>query len=167
MIEEDSDFGMEEEQGCCSCSDCSRPIEYMRGFGIFEGGPTLGEDEERDRQDRVVGMDSPMLITNHEDLDKRDDTLNPRPYQTEFTDLLRIEGNKMAVGQALGLDGSGKLGSFMSPDSIRRILFNLPPKDIFDHSSRPLVIRLRLHPPKDSKIELRTEVIPQKQGVPA
>ena len=62
MIEEDGGLVMEEELGCCSCSACRRPVGTVRGFGVFEGGPTLEEDAQRDLQDRVVGMESPLLI---------------------------------------------------------------------------------------------------------
>ena len=167
MIEEDGGLVMEEELGCCSCSACRRPIGTVRGFGVFEGGPTLEEDAQRDLQDRVVGMESPLLVAGHQELDERDDALSPRPYQAEFVEVLEIQRDKMVVGRALGVDGSDGLGSFMSPDSVRRMLYNLPPKDIFSRPSRPLVIRLRIRLPEESVTEQETGATPQRQGVPA
>ena len=167
MIEEDGGLVMDEEPRCCSCSACRRPIGPVRGFGVVEGGPTLEEDAQRDLQDRVVGMESPLLIAGHQELDERDDALSPRPYQAEFVEVLEIQRDKMAVGRALGVDGSDGLGSFMSPDSVRRMLSNLPPKDIFSRPSRPLVIRLRIRLPEESVTEQETGATPQRQGVPA
>jgi len=167
MIEEDGGLVMDEEPRCCSCSACRRPIGPVRGFGVVEGGPTLEEDAQRDLQDRVVGMESPLLVAGHQELDERDDALSPRPYQAEFVEVLEIQRDKMAVGRALGVDGSDGLGSFMSPDSVRRMLYNLPPKDIFSRPSRPLVIRLRMRLPEESVTEQETGVTPQRQGVPA
>ena len=65
MIEEDGGLVMEEELGCCSCSACRRPVGPVRGFGVFEGGPSMDEVAQRDLQDRVVGMESPLLIAGH------------------------------------------------------------------------------------------------------
>jgi hypothetical protein len=112
-------------------------------------------------------MESPLQIAGHGELDERDDALNPRPYQAEFVEVLEIQRDKMAVGRALGVDGSDGLGSFMSPDSVRRMLSNLPPKDIFSRPSRPLVIRLRIRLPEESVTEQETGATPQRQGVPA
>jgi len=167
MIEEDGGLVMDEEPRCCSCSACRRPIGPVRGFGVVEGGPTLEEDAQRDLQDRVVGMESPLLVAGHQELDERDDALSPRPYQAEFVEVLEIQRDKMVVGRALGVDGSDGLGSFMSPDSVRRMLSNLPPKDIFSRPSRPLVIRLRIRLPEESVTEQETGATPQRQGVPA
>ena len=167
MIEEDGGLVMDEEPRCCSCSACRRPIGPVRGFGVVEGGPTLEEDAQRDLQDRVVGMESPLLVAGHQELDERDDALSPRPYQAEFVEVLEIQRDKMVVGRALGVDGSDGLGSFMSPDSVRRMLYNLPPKDIFSRPSRPLVIRLRIRLPEESVTEQETGATPQRQGVPA
>jgi hypothetical protein len=167
MIEEDGGLVMDEEPGCCSCSACRRPIGPVRGFGVFEGGPTLEEDAQRDLQDRVVGMESPLLVAGHQELDEHDDALSPRPYQTAFVEVLRIEKERMAVGQAVGEEGTDSLGSFMSPDSVLRMLSNLPPKDIFSRPSRPLVLRLRIRLPEESVIEQETGATPQRLGVPA
>ena len=167
MIEEDGGLVMEEELGCCSCSACRRPVRTVRGCGVLEGGLTFEEDVQRDLQDRVAGRQSPLLIAGHEELDERDDALNPRPYQAEFVEVLRIQRDKMAVGRALGVDGSDGLGSFLSPDSVLRMLYNLPPKDIFSRPSRPLVIRLKMRLPEESVTEQETGVAPQRQGVPA
>jgi len=168
MIDEDRGLVREEEgPGCCSCSACSRLIDPMRGFGVPDGGPTFDEDAERDLKDRVVGMESPCLVVDHTDLDKRDDALNPRPYQTAFVEVVRIEKERMAVGQAVGVEGSDGLGSFMSPESVQRMLSNLPPRDIFSRPPRPLVLRLRIRLPEESVTEQETGAIPHRQGVPA
>ena len=168
MIDEDRGLVREEEgPGCCSCSACSRLINPMRGFGVPDGGPTFDEDAERDLKDRVVGMESPWLVVDHTDLDKRDDTLSPRPYQTAFVDVLQIETEKMAAGHVMGVEGSDGFGSFMSPDSVRRMLSNLPPKDIFGRPSRPLVIRLRIRAPEAPMVEQEIGATSRRQGVPA
>ena len=73
----------------------------------------------------------------------------------------------MAVGQAVGVEGTDGLGSFMSPDSVQRMLSNLPPKDIFSRPSRPLVLRLRIRLPEESVMEQENGATPQRQGVPA
>jgi len=167
MIEEDGGLVREEDSGCCSCSACRRPIDPVRGFGIPDGGPTLEEDAERDLKDRIEGMEVPSLVVNHADLDEHDDALNPRPYQTAFTEVLRIETEKTAVGQVVGVEGSDGFGSFMSPDSVRRMLTNLPPKDIFGRPSKPLVIRLRIRAPEAPMVEQEIGTTSRRQGVPA
>ena len=168
MSDEDGGLVREEEDpGCCSCCACRRPIDPMRGFGVPDGGPTFGEDAERDLKDRVVGMEDPWLVANHADLDERDDALSPRPYQTAFADLLLIETEKMAAVPAMSAEGSDGFGSFMSPDSVRRMLSNLPPKDIFGRPSRPLVIRLRIRAPEAPMVEQELGATSRRQGVPA
>ncbi len=165
MIEEDGGLVREEDSGCCSCSACRRPIDPVRGFGIPDGGPTLEEDAERDLKDRIEGMEVPSLVVNHADLDEHDDALNPRPYQTAFTEVLRIETEKTAVGQVVGVEGSDGFGSFMSPDSVRRMLTNLPPKDIFGPRPRPLVLKIRVA--EAPEVMLEVGVSAKNQGVPA
>jgi len=168
MSNEDGGLVREEEDpGCCSCCACRRPIDPMRGFGVPDGGPTFGEDAERDLKDRVVGMEDPWLVANHADLDERDDALSPRPYQTAFADLLLIETEKMAAVPAMSAEGSDGFGSFMSPDSVRRVLSNIPPKDIFGRPSRPLVIRLRIRVPEAPMVEQEIGTTSRRQGVPA
>ena len=100
----------------CGCSAC------LRGE----------EDEEHERKLKREGVADPREIEDYSEMDEIEDSVrDPLPFHADFADFLKSEQSRIGVGPALGVDGEIGLGSFMSPDSVRRLLCKQTPKDIF------------------------------------
>ena len=99
----------------CGCMRCLRGEEDMRRKSkLKEGVADWKEIEEHSKMDEI-----------------EDSFRDPLPFHLDFADFLKSEQDRIGVGPALGVDGEIGLGSFMSPDSVRRLLCKQAPKDIF------------------------------------
>jgi hypothetical protein len=90
------------------------------------------EDAERESKLKKEGVADWKEIEGHSKMDEIEDSFrDPLPFHLDFADFLKSEQDRIGVGPALGVDGEIGLGSFMSPDSVRRLLCKQTPKDIF------------------------------------
>ena len=124
---------LEEEdliQDICTCSGCFSTPSRFRGFGIQEGGPTLAQDAERKVMDTIIGMLDPRILETWEVDEIEDHRLDPRPYHKDFVEFLRMQQDRMCAG-AIDDGREVSVGSYMSPESVLRMLSGLAPTDVF------------------------------------
>jgi len=115
----------------CGCQDCLR----------------REEDEEHERKLKREGVADFRFteITGFLEMDEIDDaTRDPLTFHTDFANFLKSEQNRMGVGIAECSGGEMGLGSFMSPDSVLRLLCHKSPKDIFNLEPIPITIGIEL-----------------------
>ena len=109
---------------------CFSTPSGVRTFGIDRDGPTLAQDAEREVMDTVIGMPDPRVLETHE-LDKIEDhRLDPRPYHEDFAEFLQMQQDRMCAG-AIDDGREVTVGSYMSPESVLRMLMGLAPTDVF------------------------------------
>ena len=130
----EEDLALEEEEDLlleiCTLSACSSTPGKFRGFGIQEDGPTLAQDAERKVMDTVIGMPDPRVLETQELDEIGDHRLDPRPYHEDFAEFLQMQQDRICAG-AIDDGREVAVGSFMSPDSVLRLLSGLAPTDVF------------------------------------
>lgn len=122
----------------CGCSAC------LRGE----------EDEEHERKLKREGVADPREIEDYSEMDEIEDSVrDPLPFHADFADFLKSEQSRIGVGPAVSAEGGMWLGSFMSPDSVRRLLCKQAPKDIFAsmRMTPAIVIEVRADPPDQDR----------------
>ncbi len=132
ILEEESILEEEEELilDIHTLAACFSTPSGVRTFGIDRDGPTLAQDAEREVMDTVIGMPDPRVLETHE-LDKIEDhRLDPRPYHKDFAEFLQMQQDRICAG-AIDDGREVAVGSFMSPDSVLRVLSGLAPTDVF------------------------------------
>jgi hypothetical protein len=137
---------LEEEdliQDISTCSGCFSTPSRFRGFGIQEGGPTLAQDAERKVMDTIIGMLDPRILETWEVDEIEDHRLDPRPYHKDFGEFVQMQEDRMCAG-AIDDGREVAVGSYMSPESVLRMLMGLAPTDIFG----PLGSDARESPPE-------------------
>jgi hypothetical protein len=80
--------------------------------------------------DTVVGMPDPRILETQELDEIEDHRLDPRPYHKDFAAFLQMQQDRMCAG-AIDDGREVAVGSYMSPESVRRMLMGLAPRDIF------------------------------------
>ena len=125
-LEEEGDLLLE----ICTLSACSSTPSKFRGFGIPEDGPTDAQDAEREMMDTVIGMTDPRVLETQELDEIEDHRLDPRPYHEDFAEFLQMHQDRICAG-AIDDGREVAVGSFMSPDSVLRMLSGLVPTDVF------------------------------------
>ena len=108
------------------------------------------EDEESKRKLRREGVADSREVEGHSEMDKIEDSeRDPLPFHADFADFLKSEQSRIGVGPAVSAGGEMLHGSFMSPDSVRRMLCKQAPKDIFISVcvAPTIVIEVRTDPP--------------------
>ena len=130
----EEDLPLEEEEDLlleiCTLSACFSSPSKFRGFGIQEDGPTLAQDAERKVMDTVVGMTDPRILETQRLDEIEDHRLDPRPYHEDFAEFLQMQQDRMCAG-AIDDGGEVTVGSYMSPESVLRMLMGLAPTDVF------------------------------------
>ena len=114
----------------CTLSACSGAPGKFRGFGIPEDGPTEAQDAEREMMDIVIGMPDPRVLETQELDEIGDHRLDPRPYHEDFSEFLQMQQDRMCAG-VIDDGREVAIGSYMSPESVLRMLMGLGPTDIF------------------------------------
>ena len=140
VLEEEEDLVLEEKEDLVleedlfleirTLSGCFSTPSGFRSFGIQEGGPTQAQDAERKVMDTVVGMPDPRILETQELDEIEDHRLDPRPYHKDFAAFLQMQQDRMCAG-AIDDGREVAVGSYMSPESVRRMLMGLAPRDIF------------------------------------
>lgn len=125
-LEEEGDLLLE----ICTLSACSSTPSKFRGFGIPEDGPTDAQDAEREMMDTVIGMTDPRVLETQELDEIEDHRLDPRPYHGDFAEFLQMQRGRMCAG-AIDDGREVAVGSYMSPESVLRMLMGLGPTDVF------------------------------------
>ena len=108
---------LEEEdliQEICTCSGC---LEMQK-------------DAWRKVMDTVIGMPDPRILETQEIDEIEDHRLDPRPYHKDFVEFLRMQQDRMCAG-AIDDGREVSVGSYMSPESVLRMLSGLAPTDVF------------------------------------
>ena len=133
-IQDSSGSGLLEEgdliQEICTCSGCFSTHSGIRGFGIQGDGPTPAQDACRKVMDTVIGMPDPRILETQEIDEIEDHRLDPRPYHKDFVEFLRMQQDRMCAG-AIDDGREVSVGSYMSPESVLRMLSGLAPTDVF------------------------------------
>ena len=139
VLEEEEDLVLE----ICTLSACFSTPSKFRGFGIQEDGPTLAQDAERKVMDTIIGMLDPRILETQEFDEIEDHRLDPRPYHKDFGEFVQMQEDRMCAG-AIDDGREVAVGSYMSPESVLRMLMGLAPTDIFG----PLGSDARESPPE-------------------
>ena len=80
--------------------------------------------------DTVIGMPDPRVLETQELDEIGDHRLDPRPYHEDFAEFLQMQQDRMCAG-AIDDGREVTVGSYMSPESVLRMLMGLAPTDVF------------------------------------
>ncbi|SVA89792.1 uncharacterized protein METZ01_LOCUS142646 [marine metagenome] len=131
MEEEDSSL-LEEEDSIqdMSGSELLEEEDLIQEICTCSGCLEMQKDVWRKVMDTVIGMPDPRILETQEIDEIEDHRLDPRPYHKDFVEFLRMQQDRMCAG-AIDDGREVSVGSYMSPESVLRMLSGLAPTDVF------------------------------------
>ncbi len=132
LLEEEDSSLLEEEASIqdMSGSELLEEEDLIQEICTCSGCLEMQKDVWRKVMDTVIGMPDPRILETQEIDEIEDHRLDPRPYHKDFVEFLRMQQDRMCAG-AIDDGREVSVGSYMSPESVLRMLSGLAPTDVF------------------------------------
>ena len=132
LLEEEDSSLLEEEDSIqdMSGSELLEEEDLIQEICTCSGCLEMQKDVWRKVMDTVIGMLDPRILETQEIDEIEDHRLDPRPYHKDFVEFLRMQQDRMCAG-AIDDGREVSVGSYMSPESVLRMLSGLAPTDVF------------------------------------
>ncbi len=132
LLEEEDSSLLEEEDSIqdMSGSELLEEEDLIQEICTCSGCLEMQKDVWRKVMDTVIGMPDPRILETQEIDEIEDHRLDPRPYHKDFVEFLRMQQDRMCAG-AIDDGREVSVGSYMSPESVLRMLSGLAPTDVF------------------------------------